>query len=101
MSAGLSWPPNAGMPWPPWRTQRSTVAALGLASSRLRPTLPLAPAALSVWQLPQLLSANTCAPRGAFFGRSDDAPPHPASAAAAAAAATAAVRGPVMAGPDP
>jgi hypothetical protein len=46
---------NAGMPPPPFRSWRLTVASFGFRSSRFGPTVPLVPASASVWQLPQFV----------------------------------------------
>src|SRR4051794_11124754 len=48
-------------------------AASRLVSSRLGPTAPDAPAALSVWQPAQPESAKTCAPVLAFAAAAGDA----------------------------
>src|SRR5918999_3877054 len=62
ISSSLSLPLKAGMPPPPFRTWRSTRCSLGRSSSRLGPVVPVAPAALSVWQFSQPASAKTFAP---------------------------------------
>ena len=65
-------------PAAPPRTLLSTAAASKPLLSRFGPTVPVAWAAASVWQVEQL-SANTLSPGGAFAGTLDDAalPPHP------------------------
>ena len=51
ISAAESWPLNAGIAPPPTSTWCSTVASDGFSWSRFGPTLPVAPASFSVWQL--------------------------------------------------
>src|SRR5207344_1652781 len=48
--AGVSFPLNAGMTPPPTSTWCCTIASAGLSWSRFGPTVPLVPAAFSVWQ---------------------------------------------------
>src|SRR3954451_8816466 len=50
---------------PPWMTWFATVSWLGFRSSRFGPTLPLEPAAFSVWQPPHPAEAKTCLPAAA------------------------------------
>ena len=48
-----SWPLNAGIPPPPFVTCLATAAIAGLSWSRFGPTVPVAPASLSVWHVAQ------------------------------------------------
>jgi hypothetical protein len=105
-----SWPPNAGIPPPPFVTWFLTVSSSGLRSSRFGPTEPVAPASARVWQVAQLL-VNTTLPAAADTspppleagvlvgvdvagGAADDElplePPHAATASTIAASASAA-----------
>src|SRR3954451_24317112 len=65
--ASLNRPLNEGITPAPLVTSDVTVATSTPAPSSLGPTLPLVPAADSVWQEPQL-SVNTCLPSGAAAG---------------------------------
>ena len=47
----LSWPLNEGITPLPFVTRSTTRSAGGIASSRFGPTVPVAPASFSVWQL--------------------------------------------------
>src|SRR5438876_1172346 len=60
--SSLSFVEKEGIPFPPFRTCRSTRAASGLSWSRLGPTVPLVAAAASAWQSPQPASFNAFAP---------------------------------------
>ena len=59
---GLSWPLNEGITPFPFVTRSTTSAFGGFASSRFGPTVPLAPASFSVWQLLQPAVSKTCLP---------------------------------------
>ena len=61
----LSWPLNDGITPLPFVTRSTTRSAGGFASSRFGPTVPVAPASFSVWQLSQPAVAKTCLPAAA------------------------------------
>ena len=58
----LSDPLNAGIGPPPTSTWWTTIAVSGFSWSRFGPTVPVAPAAFSVWQPPQPAEAKTSLP---------------------------------------
>ena len=58
----LSWPLNGGIAPLPFVTRSTTRSAEGFASSRLGPTLPVAPASASVWQPTQPAEVKTAFP---------------------------------------
>src|SRR5436190_4254434 len=62
---GLSWPEKAGMGGLPFVTRLTTRSSGGFASSRFGPTVPDAPASLSVWQLAQPADAKIFLPAAA------------------------------------
>src|SRR5262249_43904469 len=59
---GVSWPENEGMTPLPFVTRSITSAWGGIFSSRFGPTVPVAAASFSVWQLLQPAVSKTCFP---------------------------------------
>src|SRR3954454_22452764 len=66
--ASLSWPLKAGIAPPPTATWCATASFDGFSWSRFGPTLPVEPAAFSVWQPPQPADAKTAVPSGFAAG---------------------------------
>src|SRR5439155_24729864 len=62
ISAALSCPLNEGITPFPFVTRSTTSAFGGFFSSRFGPTVPVAPASLSVWQLVQPAFSKTALP---------------------------------------
>src|SRR5262249_40764567 len=59
---GLSWPEKDGIGGLPFVTRSTTRSSGGFFWSRFGPTVPVAPASFSVWQLAQPAVMKTCLP---------------------------------------